>query len=151
MDRGSGETDKRRTQVKNDIGKKNILFGLVYFLATLALGLFLANKGQAADPEWAQSTAKHLLGTAHSHGNLEALLNIIFGYMICQLGDPAATLTKATSILLIMGAALHSGTIYLAGAGMGFALTFTPIGAISTVVGVALMIPIVARGIGKGA
>ncbi len=136
--------------MKNTIGKKNILFGLVYFLTTLGLGMFLANKGQAADPEWAQSTAKHLLATAHSHGNLEALLNIMFGYLICRLGDPSATLTKAASVLLIVGAAFHSGTIYLAGAGLGFALTFTPVGAISMVIGVAMMIPIVAQGIGEG-
>lgn len=135
--------------MKNVIGKKNILFGLVYFLATLGLGMFLANKGQAADPEWAQSAAKHLLGTAHSHGNLEALLNIIFGYLICRLADPSAILAKLASLLLIVGAASHSGTIYLAGAGLDFALTFTLVGAISMVLGVAMMIPIVAQGIGE--
>jgi len=135
--------------VKNVIGKKNILFGLVYFLATLGLGIFLVNKGQAADPDWAQSTAKHLLGTAHSHGNLEALLNIIFGYLICRLADPSAILTKVASILLIVGAVFHSGTIYLAGAGLDFALTFTLVGAISMVLGVAMMIPIVVQGIGE--
>ncbi len=137
--------------MNNTVGKKNILFGLAYFLTTLALGMFLANKGQAGDPEWAQSMAKHLLATAHSHGNLEALLNIVLGYLICQVADPSATLTKAASILLIIGAAFHSGTIYLAGAGMSFALTFTPIGAISMVVGVAMMIPIVAKGTGDEA
>ncbi|MCP5069418.1 MAG: hypothetical protein GY946_22865 [bacterium] len=133
--------------MKNDIGKKNILFGLVYFLATLALGLFLANKGQAGDPAWAESTTKHLLAVAHSHGNLESLLNIIFGYLICRLAEPGLGLAKVGSVLLIAGAALHSGTIYLGAAGLAFALNFTPIGAISMVLGVAVMIPIVAKGI----
>ncbi len=133
--------------MKSAIGKKNILFGLVYFLTTLALGMFLANKGQAGDPEWANSVAKKLLGVTHSHGNLEALLNIIFGFLICRLADPAMTLAKVASVLLIVGAALHSGTFYLGGAGLDFALTFTPIGAFSMVAGVATMIPIVARGI----
>lgn len=133
--------------MRNVIGKKNILFGLVYFLTTLGLGLFLANKGQAGDPEWAESTTKHLLAVAHSHGNLESLLNIIFGYLICRLADPDLTLAKIASVLLIAGAALHSGTVYLAGAGLAFALNFTPIGAVSTVLGVFAMIPIVARGL----
>ncbi|MDP6978505.1 MAG: hypothetical protein QF570_07875 [Myxococcota bacterium] len=135
--------------MRNTIGKKNILFGLVYFLTTLGLGMYLANKGQAQDPDWAQSTAKHLLATAHSHGNLEALLNIVLGYLICRVGDPTAMLTKAASILLIVGAAFHSGTIYLAGAGLGAAMNFTPIGALSMVAGVAVMIPIVAQGLGN--
>ncbi|MCP4908928.1 MAG: hypothetical protein GY910_28455 [bacterium] len=135
--------------MNNDVGKKNILFGLVYFLTTLGLGMFLANKGQAGDPEWSQSTAKHLLAMAHSHGNLEALLNIIFGALICRIADPQSTLTKAASILLIVGAAFHSGTLYLAGAGLDFAMNFTPLGAVSTVLGVAAMVPIVSRGIGN--
>jgi uncharacterized membrane protein YgdD (TMEM256/DUF423 family) len=136
--------------MKNVIGKKNILFGLVYFLATLGLGMFLANKGQASDPEWAQSVEKHLLATAHSHGNLESLLNIVLGYLICRIADPTQTLAKVASVLLIVGAAFHSGTIYLAGAGLAAAMNFTPIGAISMVAGVATMIPIVANGMSAG-
>jgi uncharacterized membrane protein YgdD (TMEM256/DUF423 family) len=136
--------------MKNVIGKKNILFGLVYFLTTLGLGIFLANKGQAGEPEWAQSTAKHLLATAHSHGNLESLLNIVLGYLICRIADPALTLAKVASALLIVGALFHSGTLYLAGAGLDFAMNFTPIGALSMVAGVATMIPIVARGMSEG-
>ena len=92
--------------MKNVIGKKNILFGLVYFLATLGAGLFLANKGQAGDPAWAESTTKKLLAVAHSHGNLESLLNIVFGYLICRLADPGLGLAKVGSVLLIAGAAL---------------------------------------------
>ncbi|MAG31535.1 MAG: hypothetical protein CL908_11675 [Deltaproteobacteria bacterium] len=135
--------------MKNAIGKKNILFGLVYFLTTLGLGLFMANKGNAADPEWAQSTAKQLLGTAHSHGNMEALLNVLLGYLICRLADPSAMFGKVASVLLLVGAVFHSGTIYLAGAGLMFALNLTPVGAFSMVFGVALMIPIVVQGIAE--
>ena len=131
----------------NTIGRKNVLFGLVYFLATLGLGMFLAYKSDGAPPEWFSSTTKALLGTAHSHGNLESVLNIVFGYLICRIGSPSEALARTTSILLIIGAIFHSGTIYLAGAGITAALNFTLVGAICLVVSVILMIPIAARGL----
>ncbi len=97
----------------------------------------------------AESATKKLLGIAHSHGNLEALLNVVLGYLICRVADPTQTLAKAASALLIVGAVFHSGTVYLAGAGLAFALNFTPIGAISMVVGGATMVPLVARGMSE--
>ncbi|MBW2271065.1 MAG: hypothetical protein JRH16_21130 [Deltaproteobacteria bacterium] len=133
--------------MKSLIGRKNILFGLAYFLTTLGLGMFMAWKGQAVDPEWEESMAKQLLGVAHSHGNLEALLNIVFGYLICRLAEPSLMLAKVASVLLIVGAVLHSGTFYLGGAGLSFVLNITPVGGFSVAAGVALMIPIVAKGI----
>lgn len=131
----------------NTIGKKNILFGLVYFLATLALGMFLALQLESHDPEWLQSAKRGLLKTAHVHGNMESLLNVVLGFLICRFGTPSQKLSLLASVLLIVGALFHSVMLYLGGLGLTAAVKLAPIGAISLVSGVALMIPIVARGL----
>lgn len=51
-------------------------------------------------------------GGPHAHGNLEALLNIAMGLMLCFLALP--TLFKQLiSWLFILGTLLHSGALYL--------------------------------------
>ena len=129
------------------IGRKNMLFGFGYFLATLALGLFLANQAKSGDPEWMESTAKHLLGTAHAHGNLESLLNIVCGLLLCRFGAAAEGLAKAASVLLIVAALMHSGILLISGAGLGAALNLAPVGAFSLVAAMALMMAVVAKGL----
>ena len=52
-------------------------------------------------------------GGPHSHGNLEAMLNILVGVVLCFLATPAA-LKQAISWLFIVGALGHSGLLYLA-------------------------------------
>ena len=57
--------------MKNEIGKKNMIFGFSYFITTLLLGLYLAYKGMNSGPEWHESEQHEMLVTAHVHGNLE--------------------------------------------------------------------------------
>lgn len=52
-------------------------------------------------------------GGPHSHGNLEAMLNILVGVVLCFLAAPVA-LKQAISWLFIGGALGHSGLLYLA-------------------------------------
>lgn len=52
-------------------------------------------------------------GGPHSHGNLEAMLNILVGVVLCFLAAPVA-LKQAISWLFIVGALGHSGLLYLA-------------------------------------
>ena len=134
--------------MKNEIGKKNMVFGFAYFITTLLLGLYLANKGQSQDPAWEDSPAHHLLGTAHAHGNLESLLNIVIGYILCQL-EISAGLAKIVSILLLVGAIFHSGMLYLTGLGLEAAVNLAPIGALSLVATMALMAYLTATGFKK--
>ncbi len=123
------------------IGKKNMAFGFFYFLTTLGLGMFLASKFKLPPDQlgpWLQSGQHALLKAAHAHGNLESVLNIVIGYLLCRLSlEP--WIAKAVSALLIVGALFHSGMLYLAGAGLGFAGGLTPIGGISIVAAMALM------------
>ena len=134
--------------MKNEIGKKNMVFGFAYFITTLLLGLYLANKGQSQDPAWEDSPAHHLLGTAHAHGNLESVLNIVIGFILCHLEVPGG-LAKIVSILLLVGAIFHSGMLYLTGLGLGAAINLAPIGAISLIATMALMAYLAATGLKK--
>jgi hypothetical protein len=60
-------------------------------------------------------------GGPHSHGNLEALLNIVVGVVLAFLAVPAI-LKQLISWIFIAGALLHSGLLYLAiGFGMPWA------------------------------
>jgi uncharacterized membrane protein YgdD (TMEM256/DUF423 family) len=127
-------------------GKKNVLFGLIYFVTTLALGMYMANRGNAGDPVWAESMTRKLLHVAHSHGNLEALVNVVMGLILSLVGRSDQILEKAASWLLILGALCHSGSLYLAGVGLGLPSQVTLVGACSLVAGVVLMIPVAMNG-----
>ncbi|RME81175.1 MAG: hypothetical protein D6771_08615 [Zetaproteobacteria bacterium] len=123
------------------IGKKNMAFGFFYFLTTLGLGMYLASKFSLPPEEmakWMRSPQHGILKAAHAHGNLESVLNIVIGYLLCRL-DLEAWIAKAASWLLIIGAIFHSGMLYLAGLGVGFAGKLTPIGALSIVATMLLM------------
>lgn len=102
----------------NTIGRKNMVFGFAYLVATLGLGMFLANKLSSGDKAWLANPGRELLRSVHAHGNLESLLNVVVGYLICRLAISQG-LAQAISILFIVGAALHSGMLYLGGLGMG--------------------------------
>lgn len=132
----------------NTIGRKNMVFGFAYLVATLGLGMFLANKLSSGDKAWLANPGRELLRSVHAHGNLESLLNVVVGYLICRLAISQG-LAQAISILFIVGAALHSGMLYLGGLGMGWAFSVTPVGAVALVLGVILMIYASATGIKK--
>lgn len=134
--------------MKNEIGKKNMIFGFAYFITTLILGLYLASLAEEHVPGAEENPLHELLGHAHSHGNLESVLNILIGYILCQL-EASSGLLHAVSILLLIGAIFHSGMLYLSGLGVGFALNLAPIGAISLVITMALMVYVIATGFRK--
>lgn len=118
-------------------GKKNMVFGFFYFVLTMGLGMYLARK-MVSGPEWAASSQHKVLHAAHVHGNVEALLNVIIGYLLCRL-SLASWIAKAASVILIIGAVFHSGMLYLSGLGVGFASNFVPVGAIALVLSMLLM------------
>lgn len=124
-------------------GKKNILFGFIYLITTVALGLFLAKKLGSQDPQWFDSMTRALLKTAHVHGNLESVLNIVIGLVLYHYGNSQRTLARAASVLAITGAVFHSGMLYLGGLGIQFAMKLTPVGAISLLAAIAVMAVVV--------
>ncbi len=134
--------------MKNEIGKKNMVFGFTYFITTLLLGLYLARKGMTGGKEWHESETHEMLVTAHVHGNLESVLNIVVGYILCQL-EVSAGLAGFVSILFLVAAIFHSGMLYLTGLGLGAAINIAPVGALSLITGIAMMAYLVAIGLKK--
>ncbi len=120
------------------VGKKNMVFGFVYFLAALGLGMYLANLLSLGDPEFATSETRTALRVAHAHANLESVLNVVIGYLLCRV-SLAAWLAKTVSLLLIVGALTHSGALLLGSSGMEAAMLVAPVGALSLVAVMALM------------
>lgn len=140
------------------IGKKNIVFGFIFFAITASLGAVMvdmyedygvaAGEKQAAVGRLAQlktdgfeeeleplnakqiaiantdgilSISKlsnvefgidYIKGGPHAHGNLEALLNIIAGFILCFISI-ASWQKQALSWGFIAGTVLHSGMMFL--------------------------------------
>ena len=99
-------------------GKKNIIFGVVYLFLAMGLNAF-AGQGE---------TYQEALSQAFLNANLDAGLNIIIGFIIMRLPF-VDWLSRAISVLMISGALLHSGTLYLSGFGVAYAAVIMPLGA----------------------
>lgn len=69
----------------------------------------------------------NLMRSAHAHGNLEAVLNILAGLTLCFIAA-GAMLKQVISWLFILGAVLHSGMIYLVNFGQEWAFSILPVG-----------------------
>ena len=66
-------------------------------------------------------------GGPHAHGNLEALLNIAAGVVLCFIAV-APLFKQIISWVFIAGAILHSGMLYMLNLDQAWALTLLPIG-----------------------
>lgn len=64
---------------------------------------------------------------AHAHGNLEALLNIAAGLVLCFIAV-APLFKQIISWIFIAGALLHSGMLYLLNFDQAWALNLLPFG-----------------------
>jgi uncharacterized membrane protein YgdD (TMEM256/DUF423 family) len=115
-----------------------MVFGFVYFLASLLLGMYMAFLLDGADAHVLTSEARKAFRGAHAHANLESLLNIFFGYLLCRLAIEA-WVAKVASALLIIGALLHSGMLILASLGLPGVLQIAPVGSLLLVAMMALM------------
>lgn len=91
-------------------GKRNIIFGFAYLLMTMALSLFLSDKASAA-------ATSSLLTSAFLQSNIDAVLNIAAGFLFIRLPF-MPWVASGLSALLIAGALLHSGILYLAAFGV---------------------------------
>ncbi len=60
----------------------------------------------------AKDRVGEMAGAPHTHGNMEALANIVVGLFLGMLAAPAA-LKQLISWLFILAAVLHSGMLYL--------------------------------------
>ena len=77
-------------------------------------------------------------GGPHAHGNLEALLNIVVGVVLCFIAV-APVFKQVISWLFIGGAVFHSGMLYLRTFGVEWASTLLQIGPFLVLLGLFLM------------
>jgi hypothetical protein len=54
----------------------------------------------------------YIKGGPHAHGNLEALLNIVVGLVLCFIAAPLR-MKRVVSWMFIIGTLMHSGLLYL--------------------------------------
>ena len=66
-------------------------------------------------------------GGPHAHGNLEALLNIVAGVVLCFIAV-SRLFKQIISWVFILGAVMHSGMLYMLNFDQAWALTVLPIG-----------------------
>lgn len=98
-------------------GKKNMVFGLAYLLAATALSY--ANTNASSDA---------VLSNAFVHANMDAFVNIAGGYLISRIPF-VDWVARTISAVLIAGALLHSGMLYVSGLGLvPFAAILMPLG-----------------------
>lgn len=130
-------------------GRKNLVFGFIYLIFTLTLGIIISVKFKL-DPSFAEKPfdfPRVIMRAAHAHGNLESVLNIIVGVIIDQL-RVADSLKRAISILIIFGAIMHSGMLYIAPI-LPFTGNLAVIGALTLIATMALTAYAVIKGIEK--
>lgn len=130
-------------------GRKNLVFGFIYLIFTLSLGIIISVKFKL-DPSFAEKPfdfPRVIMRAAHAHGNLESVLNIIVGVIIDNL-RVADSLKRTISILLIFGAIMHSGMLYIAPI-LPFSGNLAVIGALTLIATMALTAYAVIKGIEK--
>jgi len=96
----------------------------------------------------AEFAIDHIKGGPHAHGNLEAVLNIIVGIVLCFIAV-APLLKNIVSWMFIIGTLMHSGLLYLERVfAMEWATTLleTGIGPILLMVGIVAMAILTAIG-----
>ncbi len=128
-------------------GRKNLIFGFVYLVFTLALGVVISFKLKG-DPEFAKAGfafPRVIMRAAHAHGNLESVLNIIVGLIVDRL-RVEGNLKQTISVLIIAGALLHSGMLYIMPA-IPWASNLTVFGAVAIIAAVILTAYALVRGI----
>lgn len=124
------------------VGKKNMAFGFFYLLFAMGLGMYFSGA------EALTGGQKALLNSAILQGNIDSVLNIVVGYLICRLPF-VEWLSKAVSPLMIIGALFHSGMLYLAGFGLlPHAMALLPVGGF-LIIAVMLLMGIGVLGLGS--
>ncbi len=117
------------------MGKKNLIIGSLWIMLFMLLGGFLETK--LADAEWKKTMAHHLLVSAHIHGGMFGVLNVLYGILIGKL-RLSGTGIAAGSWLSIAGALIFP--IFMMGTLVLDPLKFAiPLGGLSMILAWAIM------------
>lgn len=96
------------------MGKKNLIIGGIWIVLFLALGGFLEMKLGTAGPEWFESSMRSFMKTAHLHGALFGILNILYALLIKNY-RLSGTFVSAGSWLAVVAAVIFPVALFAAG------------------------------------
>ena len=116
--------------------KKNIVIGCVWIFLFLALGSFLEMKPGVGE-DWKESTMRHLWKTAHLHGGLFGILNLLYGLIISNR-KLSGKVIFAGSILAVIGAIIFPISLFLGGISLTL-VKAAPLGGLSMIAAWAIM------------
>jgi len=94
--------------------RKNLILGSILISLFTLLGFYLETQ-LGAGAEWQNSTRHHMWKTAHLHGNLFGVLNIIYGLLIFYLKKPADSFLKTGGLLAFTGGILFPFALFMGG------------------------------------
>jgi uncharacterized membrane protein YgdD (TMEM256/DUF423 family) len=147
---------------ENDVGRKNIIFGLCWLFLFMISGSALEftigqSKWYQPAQKWGitptnqtenikeeaifiKKLPRKLLVTSHHHANEFALINIVLGLIIGSISFPFI-LRQIASYLLIAGTVLFSLGLFFGGIiSPAFIIPMTPIGAFCMIIGVLIVV-----------
>ena len=93
--------------------KKNLVIGSIWIVLFLMLGGFLEVKLGTAGPEWFQSSMRSFMKTAHLHGAMFGVLNLLYALLIKNFKLEGG-LIAAGSWLAVIGALIFPVALFLA-------------------------------------
>ncbi|MFQ5905307.1 MAG: hypothetical protein ACE5JA_01920 [bacterium] len=118
------------------MARKNMVIGALWIFLFMILGSVLEFKLGAGE-EWLQSPMRQLWKTAHLHGAIFGILNIIYALLITRMKLNGKTIS-AGSILALAGALVFPTSLFLAGIFYNFVYA-APFGGVSMILAWLLM------------
>ena len=112
--------------------KKNLIVGSLWVMIFMVLGAYLEMQLGTDGKEWQGSLARGMWKTAHLHGAIFGILNILYGLLIKSLNFEDKIINTG-SIFAILGALLFPVSLFLGGISFKFVYV-APIGGLCMIV-----------------
>lgn len=112
--------------------KKNLIIGSLWILLFMVLGAYLEMRLGTGGKEWQDSLTRGMWKTAHLHGAIFGILNILYGLLIKGLNFDDKIINTG-SIFAILSALLFPVSLFLGGINFKFAY-IAPIGGLCMII-----------------
>ena len=119
------------------MGKKNLIIGSLWIMIFMMLGAYLEMRLGTGGKEWQDSLTRGMWKTAHLHGAIFGILNILYGLLI-KIFDFDDKVINTGSILAVLGASLFPVSLFLGGISFKFVYA-APIGGLCMIIAWFLM------------
>lgn len=113
--------------------KKNYIVGALWIMLYMLIGVYFeAMIAQGKIQDLMQSQAGHFLKSAHVHGGMFGMLNILYGFLAHRTHS-SGTLINVGTWLAVVGALVFPVALFLAGAVHPMIIRVAPLGALSMI------------------